>query len=235
MDKSKYKIIGRSGAGSLIAEFLLSEAGVEYEITFNDLKNLIKGSREIFLARGGKKAPLKEEQKTINFAFPSVVSLENIYPGTKLSKKLRNYTEPSEIFEAQGSDALRWYFMSSSIVRGGDSRISDQAIDDVVRQVINPIWNSYSFFTLYANIDSYEASRKTEQSNVLDRYILAKTRELIEKVTQSMEQYDLPGATGEIRRFIDALNNWSVVSSNEHFARGPMLPLLIPKRSMDIR
>ena len=137
--------------------------------------------------------------------------------GTKLSKKLRNYTEPSEIFEAQGSDALRWYFMSSSIVRGGDSRISDQAIDDVVRQVINPIWNSYSFFTLYANIDSYEASRKTEQSNVLDRYILAKTRELIEKVTQSMEQYDLPGATGEIRRFIDALNNWYIRRSRDRF------------------
>ena len=77
--------------------------------------------------------------------------------GAKLSKKLRNYTEPTEIFEVQGSDALRWYFMSSNIVRGGDSRISDQGIDDVVRQIITPIWNAYSFFTLYANIDNYRA------------------------------------------------------------------------------
>ena len=60
---------------------------VSSSMDFNDLKNLIKGSKEIFLARGGQKVPLKEEQKTINFAFPSVVSLENIYPGTKLSKK----------------------------------------------------------------------------------------------------------------------------------------------------
>jgi len=137
--------------------------------------------------------------------------------GTKLSKKLRNYTEPTEIFESQGSDALRWYFMSSSIVRGGDSRISDQAIDDVIRQVINPIWNAYSFFTLYANIDSYRATWKTHQSNVLDRYILAKTSDLITNVTDSMERYDLPGATAEIRKFIDALNNWYIRRSRDRF------------------
>ena len=95
--------------------------------------------------------------------------------GAKLSKKLRNYTEPSEIFETQGSDALRWYFMSSNIVRGGDSRISDQGIDDVVRQIITPIWNAYSFFTLYANIDNYKADWKVDSSNVLDQYILSKT------------------------------------------------------------
>ncbi len=77
--------------------------------------------------------------------------------GTKLSKKLRNYTEPEEIFERQGADALRWYFMASNIVRGGDARISDQAIDDVVRQVITPIWNAYAFFTLYANVDGVQA------------------------------------------------------------------------------
>ncbi|HJM28108.1 MAG TPA: isoleucine--tRNA ligase [Acidimicrobiales bacterium] len=137
--------------------------------------------------------------------------------GAKLSKKLRNYTEPYEIFEAQGSDALRWYFMSSSIVRGGDSRISDQAIDDVVRQVINPIWNAYSFFTLYANIDNYQASRSDDQTNVLDRYILAKTYDLVEQVTDAMDQYDLPGATAEIRKFVDALNNWYIRRSRDRF------------------
>ncbi|MDG2301235.1 MAG: isoleucine--tRNA ligase [Acidimicrobiales bacterium] len=137
--------------------------------------------------------------------------------GTKLSKKLRNYTEPTEIFEKQGSDALRWYFMSSNIVRGGDSRISDQGIDDVVRQIITPIWNAYSFFTLYANIDNYKATWKTDSSNLLDQYILSKTRLLVENVTLSMDQYDLPGAASEIKSFIDALNNWYIRRSRDRF------------------
>ncbi|MBF82515.1 MAG: isoleucine--tRNA ligase [Actinobacteria bacterium] len=137
--------------------------------------------------------------------------------GAKLSKKLRNYTEPTEIFEVQGSDALRWYFMSSNIVRGGDSRISDQGIDDVVRQIITPIWNAYSFFTLYANIDNYRANWNVESTNLLDQYILAKTRLMIETVTQSMDQYDLPGATNEIKAFIDALNNWYIRRSRDRF------------------
>ena len=137
--------------------------------------------------------------------------------GAKLSKKLRNYTEPTEIFEVQGSDALRWYFMSSNIVRGGDSRISDQGIDDVVRQIITPIWNAYSFFTLYANIDNYKANWNVESTNLLDQYILAKTRLMVETVTQSMDQYDLPGATNEIKAFIDALNNWYIRRSRDRF------------------
>ena len=137
--------------------------------------------------------------------------------GAKLSKKLRNYTEPTEIFEVQGSDALRWYFMSSNIVLGGDSRISDQGIDDVVRQIITPIWNAYSFFTLYANIDNYRANWNVESTNLLDQYILAKTRLMVETVTQQMDQYDLPGATNEIKAFIDALNNWYIRRSRDRF------------------
>lgn len=137
--------------------------------------------------------------------------------GAKLSKRLRNYTEPTEIFEKQGSDALRWYFMSTNIVRGGDTRISDQAIDDVVRQVITPIWNAYSFFTLYANVDGVTAERRSDATAPLDRYILAKTRELVDSVTVAMDAYDLPGATAEIQGFIDALNNWYIRRSRDRF------------------
>ncbi|MEZ5245573.1 MAG: isoleucine--tRNA ligase [Acidimicrobiales bacterium] len=137
--------------------------------------------------------------------------------GAKLSKKLRNYTEPSEIFEKQGADALRWYFMSTNIVRGGDTRISDQAIDDVVRQVILPIWNAYSFFTLYANVEGYRASFRTDSTELLDRYVLAKTRDLVEQVEARMDAYDLPGAAMEIQSFIDALNNWYIRRSRDRF------------------
>ena len=137
--------------------------------------------------------------------------------GAKLSKKLRNYTEPNEIFVKQGSDALRWYLMSANIVRCGDSRISDNGIDDVVRHVLLPIWNAYSFFTLYANVDGYEAKFRTESEHLLDRYLLAKTRQLVESVDSKMEDYDLPGATESIQAFIDALNNWYIRRSRDRF------------------
>ncbi len=137
--------------------------------------------------------------------------------GAKLSKKLRNYTEPELIFEQQGSDALRWYFMSAPIVRGGDMRISDQGIDDVVRQVILPIWNAYSFFTLYANVEGHTATFRTDSTELLDRYILAKTRSLVAAVEGRMDDYDLPGAAAEIQGFIDALNNWYIRRSRDRF------------------
>ena len=137
--------------------------------------------------------------------------------GAKLSKKLRNYTEPEEIFISQGADALRWYLMSSAIVRGGDLRISDTGIDDVVRQVLLPIWNAYSFFTLYANADNYKAEFRTNSEQLLDKYLLAKTRLLIESVTERMDAYDISGATTEIHNFIDALNNWYIRRSRNRF------------------
>tara|TARA_B100000700_G_scaffold163407_1_gene180893 strand:- start:11654 stop:14851 length:3198 start_codon:yes stop_codon:yes gene_type:complete len=137
--------------------------------------------------------------------------------GAKLSKKLRNYTEPKAIFENQGSDALRWFLMTSNIVRGGDLRIVDTGIDDVVRQVLLPIWNAYSFFTLYANVDGHRAEMRADSTGLLDRYLLAKTRRLVEDVQDRMDAYDLPGATSEIQSFLDALNNWYIRRSRDRF------------------
>ncbi len=137
--------------------------------------------------------------------------------GSKLSKRLRNYTEPTDIFARQGSDALRWYLMASNIVRGGNSRISDVGIDEVTRQVLIPLWNAYSFFTLYANADGYRAEFRTDSTDVLDRYLLAKTRAVLESVTASFDRYDLPGAAAELHAFIDALNNWYIRRSRKRF------------------
>ncbi|MCY4192708.1 MAG: isoleucine--tRNA ligase [bacterium] len=137
--------------------------------------------------------------------------------GAKLSKKLRNYTEPEEIFAAKGSDALRWYLMGSPIVRGGDLRLDDSGIDDVLRQVIIPVWNAYYFFALYANADGVRAEPRAASEDLLDRYILAKTRELTEAVTRRMDAYDLPGATAELEGFIDSLNNWYIRRSRDRF------------------
>ena len=137
--------------------------------------------------------------------------------GRKLSKKLRNFTEPEEIFATKGADALRWYLMASPIVRGGDPRLDDSAIDDVLRQVIIPIWNAYYFFALYANADGIQAKPRASSEELLDRYILAKTRLLTEAVTERMDAYDLPGAAAELEGFIDSLNNWYIRRSRDRF------------------
>ena len=139
--------------------------------------------------------------------------------GRKLSKKLRNYPDPEEVFETIGSDPLRWYLMSSAILRGGDLKIRQDARDmsDVVRLVINPIWNAYSFFCRYANVDGYRAQRRTDATGMLDRYLLAKTRTLVDAVTESMDGYDIAGACNQILAFLDALTNWYIRRSRDRF------------------
>jgi isoleucyl-tRNA synthetase len=139
--------------------------------------------------------------------------------GRKLSKRLRNYPEPDEVFETHGADAMRWYLMASPILRGLDLRIDIDAagVAEVVRAVLNPVWNAYHFFTLYANADGYRASFRTDSDQLLDRYVLAKTRELIEQVQQQMDTYDIPGACTTVHAFIDALNNWYIRRSRERF------------------
>jgi isoleucyl-tRNA synthetase len=137
----------------------------------------------------------------------------------KLGKRYANYTSPDEVFETRGADALRWYMVSSPILRGGDLRFDsgDAGIGEVTRLVLNPIWNAYSFFTLYANVDGYRATWRTDSQELLDRYVLAKTRELVEGVQASMDAYDLAGACEGITAFIDALNNWYIRRSRARF------------------
>jgi isoleucyl-tRNA synthetase len=86
-----------------------------------------------------------------------------------------------------------------------------------VRLVLNPIWNAYNFFTLYANADGYRAQVRTDSTDVLDRYILAKTHDLVGSVTASLDAYDLAGACAEVRTFLDALNNWYIRRSRDRF------------------
>ncbi len=139
--------------------------------------------------------------------------------GRKLSKKLRNYPDPEEVMETIGSDALRWYLMSSPILRGGDLKIAadGSGIADVVRLVLNPVWNAFHFFTLYANADGYRARFRTDAQGELDRYLLAKTRQLADEVTAALDAYDLAGACNQVTAYLDALNNWYIRRSRERF------------------
>jgi isoleucyl-tRNA synthetase len=140
--------------------------------------------------------------------------------GRKMSKSLRNYPDVREVFERDGSDAMRWFLMSSPVLRGGNLVVTEQGIRDGVRQVLIPLWNVWYFFTLYANTagaQGYEARRRTDSTDVLDRYVLAKTHDLVADVTGQLDAFDVAGACQSVREFLDVLTNWYVRRSRERF------------------
>ncbi len=139
----------------------------------------------------------------------------------KLSKRLKNYPDPVEMFDTYGADALRWYMVSSPLLAGGDLAMpkDGRAIGDAVRQVLLPLWNAYSFFTLYANVDGIKGTFVSNAEAELDRYILGKTAELVRAVEAAMDRLDLAAACNALPPFIEALNNWYIRRSRERFWR----------------
>jgi isoleucyl-tRNA synthetase len=140
--------------------------------------------------------------------------------GQKMSKSLRNYPDVNEVFDTYGSDAMRWFLMASPILRGGNLVVAEPAIRDAVRQAILPLWNSYYFFALYANAESYEAKRSVASEHVLDRYILAKTRVLAGRLTDLLDEYNVPTACQELREYLEVLTNWYIRRSRDRFWAG---------------
>ncbi len=140
--------------------------------------------------------------------------------GQKMSKSLRNYPDVNEVFDRDGADAMRWFLLSSPILRGGNLIVTEQGIREGVRQLLLPLWNSYYFFSLYANAAGYEAKFSTESTDVLDRYLLAKTHDLIVNVEKAMDRYDSYVATNLLRDFADVLTNWYVRRSRDRFWEG---------------
>jgi isoleucyl-tRNA synthetase len=140
--------------------------------------------------------------------------------GAKMSKSLRNYPDVNDVFERDGSDAMRWYLMASPILRGGNLVVTDKGIRDAVRQAVLPLWNSYYFLALYANAEGVEGKWRTDSANVLDRYVLAKTHELVTDVESAMDHYDVAGACQTVRDFLETLTNWYVRRSRDRFWAG---------------
>jgi isoleucyl-tRNA synthetase len=124
------------------------------------------------------------------------------------------------VFDTYGSDAMRWYLLSSPILRGTDLVVTEDGIRDTVRQVILPIWNSWYFLSLYANAAGTQGTFRTDQTAVLDRYILAKVGDLVGDLTTTMDLADLFGACATVRTFLDALTNWYVRRSRDRFWAG---------------
>uniref|UniRef100_A0A5Q5CI31 Isoleucine--tRNA ligase n=1 Tax=Mycobacterium sp. (strain JLS) TaxID=164757 RepID=A0A5Q5CI31_MYCSJ len=134
--------------------------------------------------------------------------------GQKMSKSLRNYPDVTEVFDRDGSDAMRWFLMASPILRGGNLIVTEQGIREGVRQVLLPLWNAYTFLALYA---PKKGTWRTDSSHVLDRYILAKLAQLRDDLTESLDVCDISGACDELRQFTEALTNWYVRRSRSRF------------------
>ncbi|MEJ6020500.1 isoleucine--tRNA ligase [Corynebacterium sp. H113] len=137
--------------------------------------------------------------------------------GLKMSKSKGNYPNVKEVFDRDGADAMRWFLMSSPILRGGNLIVTEQGIREGVRQALLPMWNAYSFLQLYA---SKPAEWSTDSEHVLDRYILAKLAATVRSVTDKLNETDIAGATDDIRWFCDALTNWYVRRSRDRFWAG---------------
>ena len=140
--------------------------------------------------------------------------------GQKMSKSLRNYPDPMGIFDSYGADAMRWYLLSSSILRGSDFAVTEEGIRDTVRQVMLPLWNSWYFLSLYANADGKSGKVDYSSDNVLDTYIFSKLHHLVVDTTVSMDAYDLFNACQQVRTFLDVLTNWYIRRSRNRFWSG---------------
>ena len=120
--------------------------------------------------------------------------------GNKMSKSLRNYPDVREVFDRDGADAMRWFLMSSPILRGGNLIVTEQGIRDSVRQVLIPLWNSWYFFPLYANAArATTPSVRPTSTDPLDRYLLAKCRQYVEEMTAQLDDYAVADACDTTR------------------------------------
>ena len=145
--------------------------------------------------------------------------------GQKMSKHLRNYPDVNGVFDKFGSDAMRWFLMSSPILRGGNLIVTSDGIRDTVRQVMLPVWSSYYFFTLYANAANggkgFDARRlradEVEGLPRMDQYLLARTRLLVERVEKSLDDFAISDACEAVTDFIDVLTNWYIRNTRDRF------------------
>lgn len=158
-------------------------------------------------------------------AFKNVVSHGIVLgnDGQKMSKSLRNYPDVNEVFNRDGSDAMRWFLLSSPILRGGNLIVTEDGIREGVRQFLLPLWSTWYFFSIYANSASangYEAKWSLDSTDVLDKYILSKTADLVEDVQAKLDALDASGATASLRAFAEVLTNWYVRRSRDRFWEG---------------
>lgn len=142
--------------------------------------------------------------------------------GSKMSKRLRNYPDPMEVVHRYGADAIRLYMMHSPAVKADDLCFSENGVELVLRQILIPLWNAYSFFITYANIyqwhpDQIHEKGIEQESIIIDKWVISKLHKLVHEVELGMDKYDLSLAVEPFVGFIDELTNWYIRRSRRRF------------------
>ncbi|MDA1060537.1 MAG: isoleucine--tRNA ligase [bacterium] len=140
--------------------------------------------------------------------------------GEKLSKRKKNYPDPMHLFETQGVDSMRYFLYTSPVALADDVRFSEAHVEEIVKKFTLTLWNTYSFFITYANIDDFKPDMEFSKflpENKLDQWILSELNTLIKGVTEEMDQYNLPRATRPMMDFLENLSNWYVRRSRRRF------------------
>lgn len=139
--------------------------------------------------------------------------------GQKMSKRLKNYPDPADIFEQYGADAMRYYLFASPVLMAENLNFSETGVRDSLRKIIMILWNIYKFYAMYekeADNKSSECSL-SECENILDKWILARLNILIKEVTGSMNSYNIPKAVRPIDGFINDFSTWYIRRSRDRF------------------
>ena len=139
--------------------------------------------------------------------------------GKKMSKRLRNYPDPTKMLDTYGADAVRLYMIYSPVVRAENLKFSESGVKQLMRDLLIPWWNAYSFFVTYANVDKFDDAEVVypESDNVLDKWIVSSMETLIADVTAAMDAYDLQRSIRPFVRFIEDLTNWYIRRSRRRF------------------
>ena len=142
--------------------------------------------------------------------------------GQKLSKRLKNYPDPAMVLDKIGSDTLRWFLVSSPVLKGGNLAVDQEGKEIVkaARVAQIPFWNAFYFFTLYANAEGYRAKEVATSEDSLDRYILSRLKMLAAEVKKGLDTYDVAHSCNEIAAFMEVLNNWYIRRSRDRFWAG---------------
>ncbi|MFA5076750.1 MAG: class I tRNA ligase family protein [Patescibacteria group bacterium] len=134
--------------------------------------------------------------------------------GQKMSKRLKNYPDPTEVIDRYGADALRYYLLTSPVMKAETLNFSAKGVDEVYKKLILILSNVFSFYQMYANP---KQKPETKSKNILDQWILSKLQLLLQEVTTQMDGYDLVQATRPIIDFIDQLSTWYLRRSRARF------------------
>jgi isoleucyl-tRNA synthetase len=143
--------------------------------------------------------------------------------GKKMSKRLQNYPDPMLMFDKYGADTMRYYLLTSPVMQAENLNFAEKDMNEIHRGIFRMLWNSYSFFTLYANIDKWQPNQvesgksKVESRNILDRWIISELNTLIKEVNDGMEKYNLTKTSRLFAPFIDNLSNWYIRRSRKRF------------------